>query len=71
MAEADNLFAEMFENPTVKVGGFLEFRNEIRQACHIVFGRSLSPEDFIELIAAPDGSELLIEVSFYWDLSCI
>ena len=60
----DDLSAEMFENPVVKVGGYQEYEKEIKAACQAIFGRTLTPEDFVELIAAPDGSELLIEVSW-------
>ena len=56
----DALSAEMFENPAVKVSGYQEHKKEIRIACEVIFGRLLTPEDFAELIAAPDDSELLI-----------
>lgn len=56
----DALSAKMFGQPTVKVGGYQEHAKEIQDVCQTIFGRLLSPEDFAELIAAPDGSELLI-----------
>ena len=61
----DHLYAEMFKNPTVKVGGYQEYKKEIQEASQAIFGRILTPEDFVELMAAPDGSELLIEAHHY------
>lgn len=52
--------AALFANPRVKLEGYLEHEEEIRNACQSIFGRVLTPEDFAELIAAPDNSELLI-----------
>ena len=50
----------MFGSPAVKVSGYQEYKEEILGACQAIFGQPLLPEDFAELIAAPDGSELLI-----------
>ncbi len=52
--------AALFANPRVKLAGYQEHEQEIRDACQIIFGQVLTPEDFVELIAAPDGSELSI-----------
>lgn len=50
----------MFGNPAVTVSGYQEHREEIRGACQAILGRPLMPEELAELIAAPNGSHLLI-----------
>lgn len=56
----DSLSAKMFGSPAVTVGGYEEYAEEILEACRAIFGRPLMPEELAELIAAPDGSALLI-----------
>lgn len=56
----DDLSAEMFRRPAVKVAGYQEHEEDIRRACQTIFGRLLTPTDFAEFIAAPADSELLI-----------
>lgn len=54
----------IFDNPHVIVGGYQEYAHDIEGACSVIFGRVLTPEDFAELIVAPDGSELLVTATY-------
>ncbi len=56
----DALSAEMFGNPVIEIGDYREHEAEIQGACQAIFGRPLAPEDFAALVAAPDGSQLLV-----------
>ena len=55
----EELPANLFDNPIVEVAGYQADRLQL--ACLTIFGRLLTPEEFAELISAPNGSELLIE----------
>ncbi len=58
----DELSAEMFARPSVKVVGFEENQVLIEAACQEIFGRKFAPEEIAELIAAPDEAEVEISV---------
>lgn len=55
----EELPANLFDSPIVEVAGYQADR--LQFACLAIFGRLLTPEEFAELISAPNGSELLIE----------
>lgn len=54
---------KLFAHPVVTVGGYRDNEGAIQSACRAIFGRVLSPEDFVEFIGAPDGSSLEIEAN--------
>jgi hypothetical protein len=66
-ASAGELSAEMFDSPAVEVAGYQEYKEDIQTACEAIFGRLLEPEEFAELISAPNASRLLIEAQRYGD----
>lgn len=59
----DDVSAEMFLRPRVKVAGYLEAGKNIDTASRKIFGRVLAPDQFVELFAAPNGSEMFVEAT--------
>jgi hypothetical protein len=59
---SDHPSDELAADATIKVAGYAESEKRIQEACEFIFGRMLTPEDFVDFLAAPNGSELLVEI---------
>ena len=58
---AEKIPADIFKDSAVTVAGYSDNPEDIQAACRVIFGRLLAPEEFADLIVAPDHSLLIIE----------